>query len=240
MTKDKRKAYWEEIGEKYRLTWVVGARNYISRLEEGFIQKSISLMTKNNLSALDLGCGTGRVLSFLSKNPQVKTITAVDGSRPMVTYVKNKFKKDSKITDFVAADVSQKLPFKDGSFDLITTLRAIKYNQNWERILGECHRLLKNGGQLIFDMPNQNSLNLFSRCEIPIYKTSQKHLVNFLSPMGFKIVAIKGGPALPGFIYDHLNKNGALIKIVIRTERIIKKFAGETFLSRYLYFSCSK
>lgn len=235
----KRKIYWNQIGEKYRLTWKKGGRSYISFQEKSFINQAISFLPSTSIKALDLGCGTGRILSILKKNPKVKSIQAVDGSEEMVNYCQKKFKKPLKIKKIILSDISKKLPFPSESFDLITTIRTIKYNKNWQEILSDCFRLLKKRGILIFDMPNQNSINHFSYCEIPIYKTSEEELRKILKTLGFEILVIKGGPVLPGFFYDHL-KDGFLFRIILKTEGIFKRIFGQASLSRYLYLTCQK
>jgi ubiquinone/menaquinone biosynthesis C-methylase UbiE len=217
----------------------VGARNCISQMEKSFIKKSLSFIPKNNLKALDLGCGTGRIISLLNKQKKISTIYGIDQSLSMIKYCRGKFCNSPKIKEIILSDISKKLPFKDNSFDLITAIRALKYNQNWEETLTECFRILKKGGVLIFDMPNQNSIYRFSHFEIPIYRTTFEHLKKALKSKGFKIIAQKGGTILPAFIYNHLKK-GIFLNCILFTERAFKKFFGEIFLSRYLYFTCQK
>jgi SAM-dependent methyltransferase len=58
----------------------------------------------------------------------------------------------------VQADFSgAALPFADEVFDALACLSALQYADDPRRVLGECHRVLKRGGQLAVILPNMRT-----------------------------------------------------------------------------------
>ena len=77
---------------KFPFDWVVSS-----------VSKYISKNKKN--MAVELGCGTGNNLEFLSSHGYSKII-GVDGSKSAINYAKKKYKKNKKI-NLIQADFSQ-------------------------------------------------------------------------------------------------------------------------------------
>lgn len=233
--------YWNKIGKSYASEWEHGGRKYVSQQEENFLNYSINSYLPGNhqkIMTLDLGMGAGRILSILEKNKIINNITGVDLSEEMLDYCKEKFKRSKKITGLTQADISKKLPFSNGSFNLVTSIRAIKYNKNWKDILKEVNRILKKNGIFIFEMPNANSINRLSKIEVSIYKTTLQELKQALQENDFEILKVKGGPVLPGLLYDKIQ--GRLLNLAMLNEKFLKMVLGETFLSRFIYIACRK
>lgn len=231
--------YWNEIGLKYADEWQFGGQRYISFQEQKFIEKSLKNFSDSKITALDIGCGTGRILSVLESSPKIEFLYALDFNKSMLDYCRRRFRNSKKIKKFIQADISQKLPFKDGTFDLITGIRVLKYSQNWSEILNECYRILKKDGVLTFEMPNKFSVNKLARYNIDIFSASEKELKSILKQIGFNILEIKGGPVLPSFIYNVIT-NKILSKAMQKIENIIKSLLGEISFSRFIYISCVK
>lgn len=231
--------YWEKIGHKYAQTWQVGGRKYVSLLEQEFVENILKDFPKNNLKVLDLGCGTGRILAVLERSEKINSLYGLDFSQPMLDYCQKRFRKSKRVEEFILSDISKKLPFKNDYFDLITSIRVIKYNHNWPQILNECYRILQKGGILIFEMPNKNSVNRLAQYEVSICSTTEEQLRSILTKIGFKILTVAGGPALPGFIYDNV-KSKSIAALILKTERVFKYFLGETLFARFIYVACQK
>lgn len=231
--------YWNKIGSEYVDTWRIGGRKYISLQEEKFIKDSIKNFNGSKITALDLGCGTGRMLSILEKDSKIDSLYGLDFNKAILDYCRRRFKSSKKIKNFIQADISEKLPFKNGSFELVISIRVLKYNQNWSKILRECHRILNKNGILVFEMPNKFSVNRLSRDDITIFSSSENELKSVLKKIGLKILEIKGGPVLPGVFYDRIT-NKILAKIMQKTETFIKLLFGKVLFSRFIYISCTK
>lgn len=109
-----------------------------------FIQ---SELTNKVLKIADIGCGTGDQTLTLAKNTDSK-ITAVDIFPSFLDRLKQKA-LSTGLNDFIETmNVSmEKLPFEEGSLDLIWSEGAI-YNMGFETGIKKWHNYLKKGGFL--------------------------------------------------------------------------------------------
>ena len=101
---------------------------------------------KNPKTILDIATGTGDFAIMLSKlNP--KKIIGLDISKGMleIGIKKVKDKNLDGLIDMVLAD-SEKLPFKDNSFDAITVGFGVRNFENLDKGLQEIHRVLNPNG----------------------------------------------------------------------------------------------
>jgi ubiquinone/menaquinone biosynthesis C-methylase UbiE len=91
--------------------------------------------------ALDIGTGTGRNLELL-KSAGAASVTGIDLSSRMLSYGSGRFPR-------VRGD-AQKLPFKAGSFDLVSSSLMcgdVPHLADW---IGEAARVLARGGHLVY------------------------------------------------------------------------------------------
>jgi len=102
------------------------------------------LPNRNDLTVVDLGCGTGFFTDILSGRYQ--QVIGLDISTSMLNFSKNK--RDKSII-WLEAD-AYKLPFKDASIDLIYSNLMIQWCDNLAVVIKEILRVLKPGGLFIF------------------------------------------------------------------------------------------
>ena len=98
-----------------------------------------------NKKILDAGCGTG----FYSKNAIDKNadVIAVDASQKMLDHL-SKTIVSTKLKVY-KADLANGLPFiESGSLDYIICSLALHYIENWDTIITEFYRVLKQNGKL--------------------------------------------------------------------------------------------
>lgn len=100
-------------------------------------------------TCLDIGCGTGNLLSRLGKERQFARLYGIDLSEEMITVAKRKLrdKADLRVAD------SERLPFESGKFDLITCTYSFHHYPDPKAVLAEMRRVLTNGGKLILVDP---------------------------------------------------------------------------------------
>ena len=110
--------------------------------------KRIIDQVPNGSKILDLGCGYQAELLINLTN---KIKHGVGGD----IYVKEKI-KHQKIT-LVQVNVNQKLPFKEDSFDVVTSLALIEHITKPSVHLKEIYRVLKPGGKLLLTTPDKKS-----------------------------------------------------------------------------------
>ncbi len=114
--------------------------------------KTLARKTGGN-RLLDIGCGTG-FISHLAV-PFFTEICGVDITEAMLDNARAKFEKDKikNVKLFLAS--SEKLPFPDGHFDVVTAYGFLHHLPTLEPTLKEVSRVLKEGGILYTDQdPN--------------------------------------------------------------------------------------
>ena len=104
----------------------------------------------------------------------------------MLAIAKKKFKK----TEFVLAD-SEKLPFKDESFDAVTALFLIVHLGDLRKTFDEAYRVLKKGGIFILSNINQRKppkLKIYNdEVIIESFYHMPKHVIAALEDSFFEI-----------------------------------------------------
>ena len=105
---------------------------------------------------LDYGCGTGYGTNILSKT--ANTVVGVDISEETIIYASNNFRSPN--TTFIKIE-SEKLPFDDNTFDLVTSFQVIEHLKNTKQYLNEIKRVLKPHGLLLITTPDKET-RLFS------------------------------------------------------------------------------
>lgn len=114
-------------------------------------------MHDHNLkTALDVGCGTGKLVQFLT-DAGFSSI-GCDVSKEALKIAKRKIKKSY----FIKAPAT-KLPFKNNSFDLLTAISLIEHLTKKEvhMFLSETYRVIRPKGYIFLVTPNFNSPTRF-------------------------------------------------------------------------------
>lgn len=93
---------------------------------------------------LDIGCADGTTTAAILKCYPNLRITAIDYYDSAIGFAK----KNYDGINFKTADASN-LPFKDGEFDLVTTIEVLEHLPKPKEALLEVTRVLKKGGRLI-------------------------------------------------------------------------------------------
>ena len=102
---------------------------------------------KNGCKLIDLGCGDGRLTAMFAEKANASTIVGVEPAK-----IKNRIK--NKKIKIVSADLNKKLPFKDGSFDIVVSHFSIEHLYNVDVFIKEMFRILKKGGYVIVATDN--------------------------------------------------------------------------------------
>jgi ubiquinone/menaquinone biosynthesis C-methylase UbiE len=117
-----------------------GSFGVTKRMEK--IDEALSLQ---GMRLLDLGCGNGSYPMELARRAawtcgldvQFNLLRLVPGSIPRVQ------------------GAGESLPFKDQSFDCITMIEVLEHTHSDTSVLGECRRVLRDGGKLLLYVPNK-------------------------------------------------------------------------------------
>jgi SAM-dependent methyltransferase len=117
------------------------------------LMEKIRPLLKNNMTVLDIGCGSGELLHLIK--PYVNKVVGVELCTQFVDFMN----KDLGIEAY-AEDIN-KIKF-DYKFDLILSIATLDHLSNPLETLGTIRRLLKNDGVFYLEVPNRNEgLNYF-------------------------------------------------------------------------------
>lgn len=102
---------------------------------------------------LDIGCHGGMMTEKIGKKFPGAQVFGIDISSQAIEYAK----KLRPQISFQAGEAT-KLPFKDESFDLVTCFDILEHIPNPGKALAEMNRVLTKSGQILIEIPTENSL----------------------------------------------------------------------------------
>jgi ubiquinone/menaquinone biosynthesis C-methylase UbiE len=133
--------YWDI----YSLTYELVDNLPIHR--EELIQVSNILRENNPETILDVGCGTGNLISILSDYLPSTHLYGMDISQSMLK--KTAKKVSSKNVKLLRWDIDCGLPFPNEFFDGISCIHVLNYLKNPSFVCNEFARTLKKNGNLV-------------------------------------------------------------------------------------------
>lgn len=116
-------------------------RNLTRDLDEAVTKETVANLRCTSI--LELGCGTGKNTALLAQIGQ--QITAIDFSPGMIRKAAEKVTRDN--VTFIAADITQRWPVQDQSFDLVVGNLVLEHISDLSFIFAETFRVLRNGGR---------------------------------------------------------------------------------------------
>lgn len=152
------------------------------RVRRKWILDSIRKISSAPAKALEIGCGTGNVSSFLADNGY--------------KVVGCEYYKDALDMSWPGFDKVQgstiDLPFADNSFDIVGLFDVIEHFDSEGPPLREARRVLKQNGLLILAVPARDELWSYTD-DISFHKRrySPERISNLLNNTGFSPISIK-------------------------------------------------
>lgn len=237
MKANKNKQHWNKLGIEYSKVWDGKSKEFMNFKEMSFINNF--LLQKKYKNILDIGIGNGRILLNYLQNTKNSAIYGIDISSTMVDICKKRFIHNPAVVKLTVCDFSkEKPPFKI-AFDFISSIRVIKYNENWSEMIRKIVRILNKDGVAIFDMPNKYSLNIFGFCKIPFFRSSKKQLEDICKQNNLEILDMQSFTRIPDVFYT-LSNNKIYATCIITMEILLNKICGKTFLGRILFLAVKK
>lgn len=189
-----------------------------NRIETGLIQKFL-----RGTDILDVGVGTGRASLPLARNG--KCVTGVDSSQAMLE--KCAEEAQGIPMRLLIGDVAE-LPFEDASFDTVMGLNTVAHFPHWKHILREWRRVVRAGGEVLFDMHSldhdiafaratghdrEYALTKFAPVELSRFhqRLEVEELVGFAAEIGLSVRAIVPYGAFFGRSGVHRFMDGTLL-----------------------------
>jgi 2-polyprenyl-6-hydroxyphenyl methylase/3-demethylubiquinone-9 3-methyltransferase len=107
---------------------------------------------------LDLGCGGGFMAEALAKRGAF--VTGLDPASRAIKIAQAHAAERGIDIDYLVGG-GESLPFGGGHFDAVVCVDVLEHVENLDRVLAEIHRVLRPGGQFLFDTINRNGLARF-------------------------------------------------------------------------------
>jgi ubiquinone/menaquinone biosynthesis C-methylase UbiE len=114
---------------------------------------------KQNISALDIGFGTGFPLTEIAlRLGESSTVYGIDPWSDAIVRAKKKIEY-YRITNIkIFEGVAESIPLADNSVDLIVSNNGINNVSDINRVISECSRIMKSGGQFLQTMNLDKSM----------------------------------------------------------------------------------
>ncbi len=160
-------------------------------------------------SLLELGCGSGRILSSIhARDPELR-LTGLDLSASQIEVARRSHPR----IEFVQGN-GEALPFADASFDYVVFFDYLEHIENPRASLAEMHRVLAPGGQLHFVCPAEGqsvywlSRKMFGRhfkeqTAGHIQQFSRRDIARLVAAAGFTTTELRFSYHLVGSLMDY-------------------------------------
>jgi SAM-dependent methyltransferase len=167
-TIDDVRQYWEaHIHDLEVTTHPVGSRGFFDDLDQYHFEKLHHLLRLVNFdgyrdkAVLDVGCGAGVDLARFARGGA--RCTGVDLTEAAIALARQNFDQQGLTADLRVAN-GEALPFADGTFDFVFAHGVVQYTADPQRLANEVRRVLKPGGEAVFQVYNRVSwLNALSK-----------------------------------------------------------------------------
>lgn len=167
-------------------------------------------LAESRRSALDFGCGVGRLTFPLADH--FDEVVGVDVSPTMIAKAQELHQRSERCR-FVVNQVDDLSIFPSESFDFVTSLLVLQHLPSTEAIesfLGEFVRVLRVGGAIVFQLPTA----------VPAHRPPRP---SWRSRTGFKTrsaIALRRVGFNPNFLYEHLDWVPEMTMIGVSEERV--------------------
>ena len=220
--------------------WFVGRRLLLERYLKSYLRKE-----KSEIKILDIGCGSGGNLKFLTKFGRVYGIDNLDVA---VDYCRQRGFKNVRLAD------ARSLPFPNQTFDIVSFLDVIEHIKDDQLAIREAKRVLKTGGLIVITVPalpiiwsNYDKLQDHHRRYLPselttLAKNSKLQILtiqyfNFFLLMPIALVRILSKLKFFKKLGEHdSNLNFRLARIRPVNKMLLGIFGLEVFLNKWIKY----
>ena len=158
---DRVREYWNRhIHDLEITTHPVGSRGFFDDLDQYHFEKLHHLLRLVDFDGyrgrrvLEIGCGAGVDLARFAKGGA--EVVGVDLAASAIDLARANFAQQGLSGEFRVAD-GEALPFSESSFDFVFAHGVVQYTTNPQRLVDECRRVLKPGGEAVFQVYNRIS-----------------------------------------------------------------------------------
>ena len=230
--------HWESVGEHYWEEWDPPARARVGERELDFIVAGLKASPARR--ALDVGIGSGRILSELAARSPQTEFFGIDIAQSMVDATADRMTKEGRTVELAVCDLSKEpIPF-EGTFDFVSAIRMLKYNDNWREMVAKLVERLGSGGVIVLTMTNRNSLNRISRpYAVPWGTATRAEMEQLVSGMGLEVLDVAGFTKLPHAFLSRA-KAPWLAKTLTGIDATLDRAVGSATFAREIFVSARK
>jgi SAM-dependent methyltransferase len=153
--------YWNRHIHDLEITaHPVGSPGFFADLDQYHFEKLHHLLRLVDFGGyagrrvLEVGCGAGTDLARFAKGGA--RVSGVDLSSSAIALARQNFDQQRLPGDLREAD-GEHMPFADDTFDLVYAHGVVQYTTNPQRLVDECRRVLRPGGEAVFQVYNRVS-----------------------------------------------------------------------------------
>jgi ubiquinone/menaquinone biosynthesis C-methylase UbiE len=188
-----------------------------------------TVVFKESAKILDIGCGAGYPLLELAQRFGAGSeITGIDPWKAATNRLKAKAKTMGVNNIRIINGVAEDLPIENNYFDLIVSNNGLNNCSDQMKVLAECYRTLKPGGQLVFTVNLPSSMKEF----YSIFRTTLKEqrlnnaIVKVEEHIKEKRKSVKEN-------LDQIKKNHFTVKRIIQKSFYMRYLNGTAFLNHH-------
>jgi SAM-dependent methyltransferase len=160
-TIDRVRDYWNVHIHDLEITkHPVGSPGFFADLDEYHFDKLHHLLRLVDFNAyagkrvLEVGCGAGTDLVRFARGGA--EVTGIDLAESAITLARKNFEIQGLKADLRVGN-GEAIPFPDDSFDFVYAHGVVQYTADDQKLVDECRRVLKPGGQVLFQVYNRIS-----------------------------------------------------------------------------------
>ena len=188
-----------------------------------------TVVFKEKAKILDIGCGAGYPLLELAQRfGKGSEVIGIDPWKAATNRLKAKAKTMGVTNIRIINGVAEELPIENNYFDLIVSNNGLNNCSDQMKVLSECYRTLKPGGQLIFTVNLPDSMKEF----YSIFRTTLKEeslndsIVKMEKHIKEKRKSLKEN-------LDQVRKNQFTVRQIIQNSFYMRYLNGTTFLNHH-------
>jgi SAM-dependent methyltransferase len=160
--------YWNERIHDLEMTkHAMGTREFFADLDDyrydklHYLPRLVRFDGYAGRELLEVGCGVGTDLVRFAKGGAIAT--GIDLSKTAIDLARKNFDLNGVKAKELRVGNGEALPYADASFDVVYGHGVLQYTEDAGRLVKECHRVLRRGGEAIFMVYNRISwLNAMS------------------------------------------------------------------------------
>lgn len=210
----------QEIGSQVVASYEIIGEHHASRALDSvyndYYERPVMYSLLGEVKArrvLDAGCGPGHYAEWLVEHGA--TVLALDASPKLVQMAKRRLRGTAEVRQ---ADLNEPLDLiETASFDLVLCALVLDYVRDWERLFADFHRILVEGGRLVFSVHHPFFLDLKVEANVGDNYFSVQQLEEDWLAFGLKIPAYRR-PL--GAMSSALWETGFMIERIVEPEPI--------------------